>query len=266
MASGKPSISASVGRGGKNAPSDVRTVQQLINDNLPIPLAPLEVNGQCDDATVDAIEAIQRGDLRINRPDGRVDPNGATFRFLVKGSQALTAFLSAAQLVADPRIKAMLDVLGFTEGTGTDYGKIADGLVLTSPYFPDLVGKRDVSITDLTRHPNIVVQWAPDITTTAAGRYQFLKGTWDGLSMLDFRPKSQDIAAVKLMQGRGMIAPLLAGDIDTAVHKGAPEWASLPKVGGGSFYGGQTARSMTEIKNFYNAALQKYPAVCVAGQ
>jgi muramidase (phage lysozyme) len=263
---GKPSISGSVGRGGKNAESDVRTVQNLINDNLPTPLRPLEINGKCDQFTIGAIEEIQRRSLHLHAPDGRVDPQGATFRFLVKGEQNLSAFISAQQLVADPRIKAMLDVLGFTEGTGTDYGKVADGLVLKSPNFPELVGKRDVSVKDFKQHPDILVQWAPNTTTTAAGRYQFLKGTWDGLGMPDFTPHSQDIAAVKLMQRRGMIEPLLAGDIDTAVHKGAPEWASLPIVSGGSYYGGQTARTIVEIRKFYNAALQKYPPVCVAGQ
>jgi len=33
-------------------------------------------------ATITAIEEIQRRNLRMIRPDGKVDPNGATFRFL----------------------------------------------------------------------------------------------------------------------------------------------------------------------------------------
>jgi hypothetical protein len=75
-------ISGSVGRAGKNSKTDVATVQQLINKNLPIPLRPLEVNGDCDEATINAIEEIQRRNLYMDRPDGRVDPGSATLRFL----------------------------------------------------------------------------------------------------------------------------------------------------------------------------------------
>jgi hypothetical protein len=35
-----------------------------------------------------AIEEIQRRNLRMNPPDGKVDPKGATFRFLTAGAQA----------------------------------------------------------------------------------------------------------------------------------------------------------------------------------
>lgn len=169
------------------------------------------------------------------------------------GSPAASA--SAEALVNHPNIKAMLEVLAFTEGTGNDYGKVVNGLVIRSPFFPDLVGKKNVSVTDLSRHPNILVQVNSRITSTAAGRYQFLKGTWDELGMPDFRPGSQDVAAVKLMKRRRMIEPLLAGDLHTAVFRGAPEWASLPTESGASFYGGQPARTIAEIENTFNKAL-----------
>jgi|SRR5580658_4964149 hypothetical protein len=82
LASGSIQISGSVGRGGKNLRSDVLLVQQLINSNLPIPLRPLKVDGNCGALTIGAIEEIQRRNLHMNPPDGKVDPNGATFRFL----------------------------------------------------------------------------------------------------------------------------------------------------------------------------------------
>lgn len=72
----------SVGRNGTNDRSDVLIIQQLINDNLPVPLMPIDVNGICGPETVFAIEEIQRRNLRMKRPDGRVDPDGATYRFL----------------------------------------------------------------------------------------------------------------------------------------------------------------------------------------
>jgi muramidase (phage lysozyme) len=152
----------------------------------------------------------------------------------------------------------MLDVLAFTEGTGTDYGKLVDGIVLASPYYPELLGKRGVSVTNFSRHPDITVEVNAELRSTAAGRYQFLKSTWDELKMPNFSPASQDVAAVRLMQERGMIGPLLAGDLKTAVLKGAPEWASLPTASGGSYYGGQTARSLAEIIAVYNLAVRSY--------
>jgi len=73
--------------------------------------------------------------------------------------------------------------------------------------------------------------------------------------MQDFQPKSQDIAAVRLMMKRGMIEPLLTDNLRKAVSKGAPEWASLPTEGGGSFFGGQPARTISEIEKKNNEAL-----------
>lgn len=76
--------------------------------------------------------------------------------------------------------------------------------------------------------------------------------------MPDFSPRSQDIAAVKLMQRRGMIEPLLRGDFATAIHKGAPEWASLPTERGGSYYGGQGAKTLNSLRSVYSNALNRY--------
>jgi len=85
------SISGSVGRGGVNDRDDVLLIQRLINANLPIPLRPLDENGVCDTLTIGAIEEIQRRNLRMHRPDGRVDPNGATFGFLTGAPPTVSA-------------------------------------------------------------------------------------------------------------------------------------------------------------------------------
>lgn len=78
------------------------------------------------------------------------------------------------------------------------------------------------------------------ITSTAAGAYQFLSKTWDGLvrqyGFTDFSPASQDAAAVALIAGRKALDDVIAGRFDTAVAKCAREWASLP----GSPYGQPT--------------------------
>lgn len=89
---------------------------------------------------------------------------------------------------------------------------------------------------DLSQHPNISKEFTQTDgkrnNTTAAGRYQFLKGTWDGvakkLGLSDFSPKNQDIAAVALLAQNGALPHVLKGDFETAVKKSGSTWASLP--------------------------------------
>jgi muramidase (phage lysozyme) len=79
-----------------------------------------------------------------------------------------------------------------------------------------------------------------EITSTAAGAYQFLARTWDevaaALELPDFSPQSQDVAALWLIRRRGALADLREGRFDDFVAKCAKEWASLP----GSPYGQPT--------------------------
>jgi hypothetical protein len=75
-------ITASVGRGGKNLPNDVLKIQELLNEHLPTPMLPLVVDGACGPSTITAIEDFQRRVLGIRRPDGKVDPQGATMAAL----------------------------------------------------------------------------------------------------------------------------------------------------------------------------------------
>ena len=81
-------LSGSVGRGGANRGDDVRLIQSLINANLPIPLAPLDVDGICGSNTIFAIETYQRRILNMTSPDGRVDPGGGTFGSLTGGGSS----------------------------------------------------------------------------------------------------------------------------------------------------------------------------------
>jgi murein DD-endopeptidase MepM/ murein hydrolase activator NlpD len=78
-------LEGSVGRNGLNRREDVVTVQTLINQCMHLlkPLAALETNGVADPATVRAIEAFQRSVMGFRQPDGRVDPDGRTFRELL---------------------------------------------------------------------------------------------------------------------------------------------------------------------------------------
>jgi peptidoglycan hydrolase-like protein with peptidoglycan-binding domain/muramidase (phage lysozyme) len=184
--------------------------------------------------------------------------------FATGSAQEVTARSTPEELLRDPRVRAMLDVLGFAEGTGNNYGRVVFGTVLgpsnrNAPYNRSLVGRRNVVVDDFTRHPNLAVRWANgQPPSSAAGRYQFLYGTWQGLNMPDFSPHSQDIAAIKLMQRRGMIEPLLRGDFAGAIHRGAPEWASLPVSSGGSYYGGQGAKTLSSLRQTFNNSFERY--------
>ncbi|NOT46489.1 MAG: peptidoglycan DD-metalloendopeptidase family protein [Acidobacteria bacterium] len=182
------------------------------------------------------------------------------------GGPTLTAKSRPEDLIRDPRVRAMLDTIAFAEGTrgNGDYSRVVNGRVIgpydrSKPYDAGLVGKTNVRVTDLKNHPNLLVQVNPGLRSTAAGRYQFLSGTWAGLNMPDFSPRSQDLAAIKLMQRRGMIEPLLRGDFAEAIHRGAPEWASLPTASGHSYYG-QGGKTLSSLRSVYNTALRNQGA------
>lgn len=78
------------------------------------------------------------------------------------------------------------------------------------------------------------------LTSTAAGAYQFLSKTWDGLvtqyGFKDFTPPNQDLGAIALIKGRKALDAVIAGRFDEAVRACSREWASLP----GSPYGQPT--------------------------
>lgn len=189
------------------------------------------------------------------------------------GARAIN-LANARRLLEQPAVRAMLDTIAYSEGTrrdrgGKEYGTIVHGVVTQAPFNPQWVGKRSetLEITNFGRHPNLLVLWREDRPgerdsySSACGRYQFLKRTWDwmaGFGLGDFSPQSQDLAAVMLMQYRGMIDPLLGGNFDRAVNNGAEEWASLPKAGGGGAYTGQRAHTLSALRTVYQNALQQY--------
>jgi hypothetical protein len=82
-------IQASVGRNGVNQPEDVRAVQSLLRacQHLLGTLPEVTINGMASAATIDAIEAFQRGVLSMANPDGRIDPGGRTLRALLERRQ-----------------------------------------------------------------------------------------------------------------------------------------------------------------------------------
>lgn len=125
------------------------------------------------------------------------------------------------QYLKNPNVRKMLDLISYTEGTQKHGAATAFG------------GGKLNNLTDHPRYSKSFKQTDGTINkTSAAGKYQFLKGTWDGVAkqygLNDFGPRNQDLAAVALLESRGAIPALLKGDFETAVRKTGKEWASLP--------------------------------------
>jgi muramidase (phage lysozyme) len=130
-----------------------------------------------------------------------------------------------------PEGRALLDVIASSESGGKDaYRKMYGGGLFSS--FAD--------------HPRIrhLIRSGPNAgrTSSAAGRYQFLSGTWDRmakkLGLTDFSPASQDKAAWQLAAeayrrntGGDLAAALKSGDPNVIAGVGRAlrgEWTSLP--------------------------------------
>jgi GH24 family phage-related lysozyme (muramidase) len=77
-------IIGTVGYKGKNNISDVKVVQGLLNQHklIGFPI-PLKIDGKSGPNTVKRIEALQKSNLKMIRPDGLVDINDKTFKQLV---------------------------------------------------------------------------------------------------------------------------------------------------------------------------------------
>ena len=274
-----PAIVGSVGSGGQNLRGDVKTVQTLLNrarQNLLAAgtrfesFAPLEEDDALGDFTLNAIKIFQRDIVGFVRPDQRIDPGGRTWlRLVTVAGTALgqppppsSANAATEELLQEPRIKAMLDMIGFSEGTHDGYGVVVRGEVV-GPAGSPFLGRRNVVVTDFGDHPRLMVQVNRALRSSAAGRYQFLQRTWDELNLPDFSPRSQDLGAIMLMKRRRMIEPLLNDDFDTAVQRGSLEWASFPDAnkGGQSHFGGQPAHPLETLRRQYQEALRRHRGV-----
>lgn len=80
-------INKSVGEKGVNEPRDVKVVQRLLNKHSLPPLRDLSVDGVAGKNTIDAIKHFQSVVMKVQRPDGRVDPGGKTIRMLNRGTE-----------------------------------------------------------------------------------------------------------------------------------------------------------------------------------
>lgn len=77
-------LTDSVGSSAENRFNDVVVVQTLLNQNIAslAPHAPIEIDGKCGPLTIDLIIAFQYKVVGLKHPDGRVDPDGQTYKAL----------------------------------------------------------------------------------------------------------------------------------------------------------------------------------------
>ena len=114
----------------------------------------------------------------------------------------------------DQNTQRFLDFLGKAEGA--DYDVIVGG-------------KR---FADYSRHPGVVGLRTKEGPSTAAGKYQITKTTYDEyapkLGIKDFSPQSQDRIAIELIRSKGALEDVQKGDFRSAIDKLGSTWASLP--------------------------------------
>jgi muramidase (phage lysozyme) len=117
-------------------------------------------------------------------------------------------------MLENQNVKTFLDFLAKAEGG--DYNVVVGGS----------------TFDDFSKHPGKVGLRTKEGPSTAAGRYQITKTTFDDvapkLGLKDFSPRSQDLAAVYLLQRRGALEDVAGGNWDEAINKLGKEWASLP--------------------------------------
>lgn len=117
-------------------------------------------------------------------------------------------------------IQAFLKAVADAEGGGYDfkYGAVK--------------GKKNDRwrFTDYSTHPGP----GSGGVTTASGMYQINKITWQDhgerrMGLTDFTPETQDLIAVSMLQGLGVIEKIKDGDIEAGVSQASKQWAALPE-------------------------------------
>jgi muramidase (phage lysozyme) len=132
--------------------------------------------------------------------------------------------------------KALHDAIAFAEGTR---GRGQDGynVIFSYQYF-----------TNCDRHPDRVI--CSGICSSAAGRYQYLTTTWNGLRLPSFNPENQERGAEVLIRRRGVNMPttraLSSTEFSNAMNALSWEWASLPP---GRY--GQPVKTLSQMRTNY---------------
>ena len=150
-----------------------------------------------------------------------------------------------AEVNASSKVKAFLKMIRWAEGTdGADgYRTIFSG----------------AKFDDFSKHPDKVYSTifkGKTLRSAAAGAYQFMPDTWEEkrekLNLPDFSPKSQDIAAIDLLNDVGAIALVESDQINKAIFVACGKFASLP------CFEGDTVGAYDQSVKPMPALLQRY--------
>lgn len=168
------------------------------------------------------------------------------------------------ELLQNPNVQRLLRSIRYAEGTDTTgtRGYDAYRVMFGGGLAPNL-----------TRHPDKVIR-AGGHSSAAAGAYQFMPGTWQGVMNRlgpenfpvgrQFNPEAQDIAAVHLARERllpigGLAALDRAGLTPEISNLLSPEWAAFPKLGGGSYYSDQRSKKLSDIQKAFGGVAPTGP-------
>jgi muramidase (phage lysozyme) len=149
-----------------------------------------------------------------------------------------------------PEGKKLLETISFAEGTRRPNANDSYRVMFGGGLAPNLKA-----------HPDKVISSPGGYSSAAAGRYQFLPGTWQSqasrLGLSGFGPEEQDIAALALARNRlmpiGGLSVLQKEGLSSRVAAQlAPEWASFPTESGRSYYG-QPVKPLSELQKVYQS-------------
>lgn len=137
-------------------------------------------------------------------------------------------------------VKAFLMMIRNSEGTVASDGY--NYLFGSSP-------ANSIRFTEFSHHPNVHEAYK-DTSSTAAGAYQILFGTWSAIqakyNLPDFSPANQDIAAVELISEKNALQLIVDGKFEEALKLCSSIWASLPY----NSYG-QPTHALTSYLDWY---------------
>lgn len=160
---------------------------------------------------------------------------------------------------------AFLDTIAWSEISAAMLSASDDGYNLVVGSLPGHL----ITFSSYADHPRKLMVLKNGLKSTAAGRYQYLAATWDGvrrkLGLADFSPINQDRGCIELLREQGAIEHIVAGsipkavEIAAAIRLDAPVWASLPGAG----YG-QHENKMLDCLRAYGAALAHYESLTAA--
>ncbi|HGH0937549.1 glycoside hydrolase family 24 protein [Yersinia enterocolitica] len=198
--------------------------------------------------TASGVEVYDRVQaMREGKQYGGIQGNSAELselerlKLLNQNNNARNPQNSLNDLVDDPNVRQYLDVLSKAEGTAS-YANSGYNTMFGGDQFYDSSDHprqlKDFTQTDGTKNK-----------TSAAGRYQFTSSSWDdaakALNLTDFSPRSQDLAALFLIQRAGQLENVTNGNFADATSGLGGVWASLPS----SNYA-QPKRSWEEIQGY----------------